>query len=204
MEKQRYQGPLFSQIDPKTGKTTTGVFVWTPFDHGIDVRSIYTPDATEFIEPADDVVSTRAKQPCLSSDIESIAEELRAPASLRDVCKYYRHVCDGGDSYRNECAHLLSNAFIRAGYSELLTASQITARCKSGAGRAIRAFDMLRWFQSKQREFRSGVIPEGNGVWATYQEKPGWKHVLISDTDAWKYCGTNDYPDWPVQYNYRW
>jgi hypothetical protein len=107
----------------------------------------------------------------------------------------------------NNYAHYLSNAFILSGQSELLTSPLITARCYCGGQRAIRAYDMLQWFQKKTRETNGNVFiglpPRNSGWWATYQETSGNKHVLIIDCDQWVYYGTGDYPDWPVQWNYK-
>ena len=199
---------LVVRIDPTTGKEVSGALVWTTDFGNIDAELVYVPDATEFIARPHEPPSKRIKTPHRHlhlPDDEPIGKALAAaPKPLSQVCQYYTGACDGGDSYTDNCAHYLSNAFIRAGYTELLTSGIITARCRSGAKRPIRAYDMLKWFQYKKKRFRSGVIPQGNGVWATYQEKPGWKHVLISDTDKWEYCGTGDYPDWPTQWNYQW
>ena len=124
--------------------------------------------------------------------------------SLRDVAMAYTETCVGGDRESNNCAHFLSDAFIRAGYTELLDSDLITQRCKCGAGRVVRAQEMLKWFQSKSKHFHSGRLEPGTGFWATYQEKPGRRHVTILDANTGKYYGTADCKNWPVQWNYQW
>lgn len=123
-------------------------------------------------------------------------------ASLETVAgKYYRG-CDCGTRLSNNCAHFLSNAFILAGYTELLDSPLIAERCP--AGRPIRAQDMLRWFQSKSRNFHAGIPASGTGFYAAYQEKPDRRHVMILDTGSGKYFGTDNCVAWPVQWYYQW
>lgn len=192
------------------GVVTPGRFVWTPGSEPIsDDDLVYAPDATEFIPAPDEAVDEEAKKQLSCDDgcepVYGDDDNLEVvAASLSQVCRYYRGRCAGNDPYPNNCAHYLSDAFIRAGYTDLLTSNLITARCRSGKKRPIRAYDMYKWFRSKARRTRRGVIPRGNGIWATYQEKPGAKHVLISNTDDWTYCGTGDYPSWPTQINFQW
>ena len=186
--------------DPRTGSDTPGVFLWTPLHDGIDPEDIYIPDATEFIPVVTSSAAREDKTPHVIAPIDDPHEGPAAP--LSDVCRYYSHICACGLKYTNNCAHYLSNAFIQAGYTDLLYFNQITARC--AAGRPIRAFDVLSWFKTKRTESRTGLVPRGNGYWATYQETPGWKHVAVIDTDSWKYCGTGDYSRWPIQWSYRW
>ena len=208
MEREKFEGPFVVRSDPQTGETASGVYVWAPYDEGIDRQSIYVPDATEFIQPPDTSAVSHPRVLGRYSHLPEAAlsgEALRAVSSvpsLGNACMQYNDKCLGGDSYPNNCAHYLSDAFIRAGYTDLLRFPGITARCRNK--RPIRAHDMLRWFQSKSRQFFSGPVSQGSGVWATYQEKPGWKHVLIIDADRWEYCGTGDYSDWPTQWNYKW
>lgn len=123
------------------------------------------------------------------------------PPSLADAARAYERGCACGERLSNNCAHYLSNAFIRAGYTELLD-SPAEVRCE--AGRIIRAQDMLRWFQSKAARFHAGTPPEGTGLWAGYQEKPGRRHVLLYDADTGAYYGTDNCVSWPVQWFYQW
>lgn len=124
--------------------------------------------------------------------------------TLKQVAKAYTQTCVGGDRESNNCAHFLSDAFIRAGYTELLDTELVTQRCKCGEGRVVRAQEMLKWFQSKSKRFHSGRLEPGTGFWATYQEKPGRRHVTILDSDTGKFYGTADCKNWPVQWNFQW
>ncbi|MBX3180889.1 MAG: hypothetical protein KF886_26375 [Candidatus Hydrogenedentes bacterium] len=122
--------------------------------------------------------------------------------TLEDAAKAYNETCAGGDRVSNNCAHFLSDAFIRAGFTELETSDLITERCPHG--RPLRAQEMLKWFQSKAERFHSGRLEPNTGYWASYQEKPGRRHVTILDTSTGKFYGTADCKDWPVQWNYQW
>ena len=124
--------------------------------------------------------------------------------TLKEVAMAYTETCVGGDRESNNCAHFLSDAFIRAGYTELLDSELITERCTCGAGRVVRAQEMLKWFQSKSKRFHSGRLEAGTGFWATYQEKPGRRHVTILDANTGRFYGTADCKNWPVQWNYQW
>lgn len=121
----------------------------------------------------------------------------------------YTGSCIGGDHYRNNCAHFLSDAFIRVGFSDLIAGQSadhfITARCDTTAKRPIRARDMWQWFQSKATQ-TSSAIQQNTGTWSVFQldEQVYWGgHVLIIDTDAWAWYGTGNHPDWQ-QYAYKW
>ncbi|GAA4331029.1 hypothetical protein GCM10023086_61140 [Streptomyces venetus] len=125
---------------------------------------------------------------------------------LSTVGSYWTESCLGGDTFSNNCAHFLSDAFIRAGYTELTTANPyINARCYTPARRPIRARDMWAWFQS--RAVRTSNTPMSNtGWWAVFQlnEAAYWGgHVLLLDTDTWRYYGTGYYGTWN-QYLYQW
>ena len=124
--------------------------------------------------------------------------------TLEDVARAYTETCVGGQRESNNCAHFLSDAFIRAGYTELLDSELITERCLCGEGRVVRAQDMLKWFQSKSQRFHTGRLEPNTGFWATYQEKAGRRHVTILDTRTGKFYGTADCKNWPVQWNYQW
>lgn len=124
--------------------------------------------------------------------------------TIEDAARAYTENCVGGDRQSNNCAHFLADAFIRAGFTDLLESDLITERCKCGAGRPIRAQEMLKWFQSKSERFHSGRPEPNTGFWAVYQEKPGRRHVTIIDSNTGKFYGTADCKDWPVQWNYQW
>lgn len=132
-----------------------------------------------------------------------------AAQTIAAVAAAYNGKCVGGDHYQNNCAHYLSDAFIRAGYDELEAGHAadhfITARCGTSAKRAIRARDMWKWFESKATE-TANTLTRDSGIWAVFQldEAIYWGgHVLIVDTDSWTWYGTGFHPAWN-QYAYRW
>jgi hypothetical protein len=121
----------------------------------------------------------------------------------------YKGSCVGGDHYANNCAHFLSDAFIRAGFSELTDGQAadvyIHARCDTSAKRAIRARDMWQWFKSKATA-TTNTLTHNTGMWAVFQldEAVYWGgHVVIMDTDAWAWHGTGFHANWN-QYAYQW
>jgi len=124
--------------------------------------------------------------------------------SLAGVGAAWSNSCEGGDRYDNNCAHFLSDAFIRAGFTELLPPnSHINARCPSK--RPIRARDMWNWFQWKATR-TSRTIEKNTGWWAVFQlnEKAYWGgHVAVLDSGTGTYYGTGWYPNWD-QYLYQW
>lgn len=149
---------------------------------------------------------TECKQPSL----EEIKPESPSLPSLKGVCIMFFNTpdhkgsCVGGDRFENNCAHFLSDAFIRAGYTELLPSNpHINARC-APAKRPIRARDMWSWFQSKA--VRTSRTPTKNtGMWAVFQlnEDLYWGgHVVILDSDQWVFYGTAWYGNWD-QYLYQ-
>lgn len=136
----------------------------------------------------------------------SIFEAQPFAATLAGVISAWSNKCEGGDSYENNCAHFLSDAFIRAGFSELAGSnSHINARCNTSARRPIRARDMWSWFQSKAVR-TSRNIQRNTGNWAIFQLKESvyWGgHVVVLDSNAWSYAGTGWYGEWD-QYLYQW
>ncbi|MCB8904339.1 MULTISPECIES: hypothetical protein [unclassified Streptomyces] len=125
---------------------------------------------------------------------------------LSSVGSLYTERCVGGDSYTNNCAHFLSDAFIRAGYTELAVANpHINARCGTTARRPVRARDMWSWFQSKAVRTSNRLDPY-TGWWAVFQldESVYWGgHVVLFDSDSWSYYGTGWHGTWH-QYLYQW
>jgi hypothetical protein len=129
-----------------------------------------------------------------------------AKPTLESVAQFWSDSCAGGDHYPNNCAHFLSDAFIRAGFSELSGGvSCIQARCSTSAKRPIRARDMWCWFQAKATK-TSSVLTKNTGWWVVFQldEETYWGgHVVLFDSDSWKYYGTGWYPNWS-QHMYQW
>jgi len=134
------------------------------------------------------------------------ALDLSIVKSIAGAASLFRDECEGEDRYDNNCAHFLSDAFIRAGYTELTPPSDcIHARCATSAKRPIRARDMWCWFKSMATDTRT-KLPQKEGLWAVFQldESEYWGgHVVIIDTDNNVYYGTGNYPKWD-QYCYRW
>jgi len=126
--------------------------------------------------------------------------------SIAGAAALFRRKCEGADSYENNCAHYLSDAFLRAGYSELAPPSAcINARCGTAAKRPIRARDMWCWFREMATDSAT-TLPQNDGFWAVFQlmESEYWGgHVVIIDTDSDKFYGTGNFPHW-AQHCYRW
>lgn len=199
------------RINPKTGNEVAGRYVWTPIDPAsetIDEVLVCNPPPTEFLLPPESPPSKdktlaavgRLVEPNLD-EIESLDLTDIGILSLNNVGGKYYAGCTCGTRYDNNCAHFLSNAFVLAGYGDLLTSSLITARCPHK--RPIRAQDMLKWFQAKKTGFYGGRVQRSTGWWAVYQETSGWQHVVVIDSTNWLYYGTGDYYDWPTQWNFR-
>jgi hypothetical protein len=120
----------------------------------------------------------------------------------------------------NNCAHYLSDAFIGAGYTELIRKNSegkgifgvwcdtVTPPGKYNENaRPIRAVQMKAWFDSKAIR-RETTIQSGNGFWAVYQQDPSSAlgHVLLYDSNNRIAYGTGDggYWDWDEQSFYQW
>jgi hypothetical protein len=159
--------------------------------------------AMEHIAPPAPHVDADAPAPGKQSDL---AVRATAPPALNSVASFWSDSCAGGDKYENNCAHFLSDAFIRAGYVELNgSVSCVNARCGTPAKRPIRARDMWCWFQAKATK-TSTQLTRNTGWWVVFQlnEPVYWGgHVALFDSDNWKYYGTNWFPDWS-QYLYQW
>lgn len=139
-------------------------------------------------------------------DIDALLKSILVPKTIASAASLFNGACIGSDSYENNCAHFLSDAFLRAGFTDLAAlAPCINARCGSSAKRPVRARDMWCWFKGKQTDFRE-KIPSKEGFWAVFQlnEVDYWGgHVLIIDTDKNIAYGTANYPAWE-QYCYKW
>ncbi|MFL9897897.1 hypothetical protein PQR71_06945 [Paraburkholderia fungorum] len=154
--------------------------------------------------PSPPPLRPRDPQPATAANVKAL--DVPVTKSIAGTASLFTKACVGGDSYENNCAHFLSDAFIRAGYSELDPPSDcIHARCSTSAKRPIRARDMWCWFKSMASQSRT-TLPHKEGLWAIFQldEKQYWGgHVVIVDTDSNVYYGTANYPNWD-QYCYKW
>ena len=125
--------------------------------------------------------------------------------SLQTAWTNYRGTCECGNSngYRNNCAHYLSDALIRAGYNEIDGGKGEETRivngfCVCSAGRPLRAKEMRDWFArkfSKHSELSAGLN-------VVYQERSRDRqgHVLIKNGTTGEHRGTGDFPEWNQQY----
>ena len=149
--------------------------------------------------------SRASDMPVPESSFET-ASKAAVAGTLASAYAAYNDKCVGGDDQGNNCAHFLSDAFIRGGFTELLPNNpHINARCSTAAKRPVRARDMWSWFKSKAIR-TSRKIEKNTGIWATFQLKESvyWGgHVIIIDTNKWKYVGRPAYFDWD-QYLYQW
>jgi hypothetical protein len=133
-------------------------------------------------------------------------QKLKTGQTIEGAAKLYSAGCAGGDEYPNNCAHFLSDAFIRAGFADLGNSHTcINARCGTSAKRPIRAREMRCWFESMATS-TGDAVQKNTGIWAVFQLKESvyWGgHVAIIDSDNWKFYGTGWYGDWD-QHSYKW
>ncbi len=192
-------------------------------------------EASELQAPPEPVYMSGMPDKALSADQDALRREVtprgmfdvrRRRPSIARAAAMFDEKCAGGGAYGNNCAHFLSNAFILAGYTDLLRGQPyIAARCGNpdchppGAkGRPIRAKNMHEWFKVKggpnKRLFPKNSSAEfkramrNTGFWAVFEHDADayWGgHVCIVDTNTWKVYGTgrHGYWDW-AQYCYRW
>ena len=122
--------------------------------------------------------------------------------SLEVAWKSYTDSCECGDSFEGKnCAHFLSNAFIKGGFTEIDGKRGdkfriVNGFCVCTHGRPVRAKEMRAWFA---RKWKRQQKPQ-EGYNAVYQEEKGQGHVLLQKgTD---YVGTGNYPSWSTQEYY--
>lgn len=136
------------------------------------------------------------------------------PRTLAMVAASWENSCALHDDEANDCAHFLSDAFIRAGYNELRKAggqSQIEEWCdwndasKSEEARPIRAKEMWEWFKVMSKTSRTSK-PSKAGLWATFQWDRTYSggHVLLYDSDTDVIYGTGAFWHWSSQNFYQW
>lgn len=160
----------------------------------------------ENISPPKPVFVKGAAKATTEKDVIDLFETIFVSKSIAGAAAAFKKECSGGDAYKNNCAHYLSNAFIKVGYGELLPNNDcVNARCSTDAKRPIRARDMKCWFEHMATEKRSS-IPKNEGFWAVFQldESAYWGgHVVIIDTDKNKFYGTDNFPSWE-QFAFKW
>ncbi len=163
-------------------------------------------------------VSSRAGQPAVALRTPTGAPEqpvLIQRQSLATAFSNYRGSCDCGEDLGNNCAHYLSDALIRAGYTELDGGTGALYRRRNGrvvckAGRPVRARELRDWFAGQASATHSGEPTDDSRYWAVYQERAadGQGHVVIhhhtGTGTAYDWRGTGDYPTWHTQDHYTW
>jgi hypothetical protein len=167
-------------------------------DKRIDMENI-APPAPPAPGPGD-------PKPASAQSQKALIESLSLVKSIAGAAAAFNNKCASGDTFENNCAHYLSDAFIRAGYAQLNPPSAcVQARCSTPSKRPIRARDMWCWFQSMATKNQS-TLPSNDGFWAVFQLKESeyWGgHVVIINTDTGEYYGTGNYPQWD-QHCYKW
>lgn len=144
--------------------------------------------------------------PTAAEQMDSDALDVPELRSIAGAASLYNSSWSGGDRYDNNCAHYLSDCFLRAGFDDLKAPQAcVEARCGTTSKRPVRARDMWCWFKTKATK-TSTTLPKNDGMWAVFQLKESeyWGgHVMIYDSDNNKYYGTGHYPEWD-QYCYKW
>lgn len=148
-------------------------------------------------------------------DIEILKKSSPLARSLASVATFWNNSCNLSDVEGNNCAHYLSDAFIRAGYPELKKISgnpHISLWCdwnntvKNENARPVRAIDMKNWFDSMATK-KTTTKQSGNGFWAVYQERQSDSqgHVLLYDSNNDVVYGTGGIGYWTwKQFFYQW
>jgi len=169
-------------------------------DASAQAIEVYGPtDAMEKVPPPTQLDTS--DMPASATEFVGAAQKAQRPP-LSSVGANWRNSCAGADSFENNCAHFLSDAFIRAGYTELM---QWGARCYTSAKRPLRAREMWSWFQLMAVN-SSNTLQRNTGWWAVFQldERVYWGgHVVLLDSNSWVYYGTGWYGRW-AQYLYQW
>lgn len=158
----------------------------------------------------------------IKKDIENLKKLNPLARTLASVATYWTMPdggCALGSTPPNNCAHYLSDAFIKAGYTELLRKNSegrgiFTQWCDTTTpphrynenARPIRALDMKNWFNSMATK-KATAKQSGSGFWAVYQERQsdGQGHVLLYDSDKDIVYGTGGIGYWTwKQFFYQW
>jgi hypothetical protein len=147
------------------------------------------------------------------TDTDRPIDDAHDTPSLADVFDLYRGRCECGEVLENNCAHFLTDAFIRAGYDELDGGTGARFRRHNGrivcaGGRPVRAREMREWFGRMATDSLEGE-PSDDRHWAVFQQDPGgyWGgHVALHGHAGRGYevAGTGDYPEWRIQEHYTW
>ena len=135
-------------------------------------------------------------------------EALNPHGIIKRAYELYENRCECGRRYANNCAHFLSNAYMKAfkfPYKEGSITSFPQGMEVCPAGRPIRAKEMQAWFKSISTDFRADHAGINQWYWNVYQEdSSGQGHVCIHKhaNGSFGFKGTGNYPQWPVQWHY--
>lgn len=129
--------------------------------------------------------------------------------SIQSSWDNYSNSCVCGYAYENNCAHYLSNALTKGGFSEINGGVGgnfriVNGFCVCRSGCPVRAKELRDWFGRKWSLHSS---PPSDGTILVYQESRGQGHVLLKkykDGKSIDYKGTTDLPSWPIQQYYYW
>ena len=114
--------------------------------------------------------------------------------SLQNAFSSYTDSCACGTEYENNCAHFLSNALIKGGFSAINGVGSVFAP----GGRPIRAKELRAWFG---RNWTRHTKPR-NGLNLMYQEQGGQGHVLLKKYPEGNWVGRGDHGNWNFQEYY--
>jgi hypothetical protein len=215
---QRLPGMVRAWMEPRFGADLDSVRVHTDAAAGRAASAIH---ADAFTVGSEIYFAPGRYQPDVSAGRRLLAHELAhvlqsSPLirrSLASAFANYRGSCDCGEDLGNNCAHYLSDAFIRSGYAGELDGGtgakyrRVNGRLVCPAGRPVRAKQFRDWFASRASSHQEGE-PNDSGHWAVYQERrsDGQGHVNIhrhtNGTYDWR--GTTDLPTWRTQTHYSW
>lgn len=154
-------------------------------------------------------------------DVDRLRKLTLRQGSLASVATFWSGAgnCVLGSTPPNNCAHYLSDAFVRAGYSELIRKKSenkgiFTAWCdtitpphkRNDNARPIKALEMKNWFNSMATK-KETTKQTNSGFWAVYQfdASKNQGHVLLYDSDNNIVYGTGGigYWDWAQNF-YQW
>ena len=129
---------------------------------------------------------------------------------LQAAWNQYSGSCKCKKTQDNNCAHYLSDALIKGGFSELNGGEGLNHRVRNGfivcpSGRPVQAMQLRNW---AEQEFGRPHSSPKNGINFVYQEDPqsNQRHVVLkkylrvlSLFVKIEHKGTGDYPSWEVQ-----
>ena len=160
--------------------------------------------------------SLTALPPFFSFCINFVGYSLSDDEKLQEAWDEYDNVCECGWKEKDNCAHYLSNALIKGGFSELYGEKGANHRDINGfivcrGGRPIQANQLRDWAIQKWGPPHSSPRIGINFVYqkCTSSCNPDERHVVLKKYRRKFYIfgspkpvgrrGTGDYPTWEVQ-----